>query len=56
MPTASPWHSVKETDRKVYHNNTKCTEGNNIETQYRRSGTANRPICEHCKRLNDQGA
>lgn len=46
-----PWHSVKLTDRRVYHNNTRCTEGNNIESRNRRGGTDNRPICDHCARL-----
>lgn len=40
---------------RVYHNNNKCTEGNNIENKYREQGTDNRRICEHCKRLNDAG-
>lgn len=51
MKTA-PWHSALESDRKVYHDNTACTEGNNIEARYKRSGTDNRPKCEHCKRLD----
>ena len=55
MPKVNPWYSAKQTDRKVYHNNTKCTEGNNIEAVNRRDGTDNRPLCEHCKRLNDEG-
>ena len=55
MPVTTPWHSKRESDRKVYHNNTKCTEGNNIETYNKVSGTGNRPICEHCDRLNREG-
>lgn len=47
----TPWHSKKEADRKVYHDNTECTEGNNIEAKYRQSGTGGRPRCEHCQRL-----
>jgi hypothetical protein len=31
MSKVAPFHSVKETDRQVYHDNDKCTEGNNIE-------------------------
>lgn len=48
----NPWHSKKETDRKVYHDNTSCTEGNNIEKENRQSGTGSRPRCEHCERLD----
>jgi hypothetical protein len=47
----SPWHSKKPSDRRVYHNNTGCTEGNNIERQNRVSGTGGRPLCDHCGRL-----
>jgi hypothetical protein len=48
----NPWHSKKESDRKVYHDNTNCTEGNNVEKENRQSGTGNRPRCEHCTRLD----
>lgn len=46
-----PWHSAIESDRRVYHDNTSCTEGNNIESKNRRTGTGGRPRCEHCARL-----
>ena len=52
MAKVAPFHSVKLYAKNVYHDNDKCTEGNNIETQYKRSGTANRPKCEHCQRLD----
>jgi hypothetical protein len=48
----SPWHSIKQ---NRHHNNTRCTEGNNIEPQYRREGTGGKPLCTHCHRLNQQG-
>lgn len=48
---ASPWHSVKPYAPQVYHNDTRCTEGNNIEPQYRREGTGGRTLCAHCARL-----
>jgi hypothetical protein len=32
MANGRPWHSALETDRKVYHDDTRCTEGNNIVT------------------------
>jgi len=48
----NPWHSKKLTDRKVYHDNTSCTEGNNIEKENVQSGTGGRPRCEHCERLD----
>jgi hypothetical protein len=51
MAGIAPFHSVLLTDRKVYHDNDACTEGNNIEAKNRRPGTGGRPKCEHCQRL-----
>jgi hypothetical protein len=51
----SPWHSTKPATRNVHHDNDKCTEGNNIEARYWASGTAGRPKCEHCARLDAEG-
>jgi len=48
----SPWHSIKQAK---YHDNTECTEGNNIERENRREGTGGKPICEHCERLAKEG-
>ncbi len=45
---AAPFHSIQQS---VHHDNTGCTEGNNIERQNRRAGTGGKPKCEHCKRL-----
>jgi len=52
MPQKSPWHSIKE---QVFHNNTNCNTGNNIEKENLREGTGGRRLCEECKKLNDQG-
>lgn len=49
MAKIIPWYSIKT---NVHHNNTDCTEGNNIETENRRSGTGGRPLCSHCARLS----
>jgi hypothetical protein len=51
MAKVPAWHSSRESDKKVYHDNDECTEGNNIETRYRQSGTGGRPRCQHCDRL-----
>lgn len=48
----APWHSVRLADPRVYHDNTACTEGNNIEHKNRRSGTDNRRRCDHCEDLS----
>lgn len=34
-----------------HHNNNACTEGNNIETKNRVTGTGGLPLCDHCARL-----
>jgi hypothetical protein len=47
-----PWHSIKQPH---HHNNTACTEGNNIEPENYRTGTGGKPLCQHCARLNWQG-
>lgn len=54
MPKVYPWHSTRPGE-KVHHDNTRCTEGNNIESYYRASGTGGRPLCQHCARLDAQG-
>ncbi|NLH48894.1 MAG: hypothetical protein GX444_09860 [Myxococcales bacterium] len=51
MPKVAAFHSTKKgTD--VYHNNSACTEGNNIEKEYRKEGTGGHRLCVHCQRLN----
>jgi hypothetical protein len=45
----SPFHSPKQ---PVHHNNTSCTEGNNIERENWRSGTGGKPLCKHCQILS----
>ncbi len=54
MPQAYPWYSKRPGETR-HHNNTLCTEGNNIETYYRAPGTGGKPLCVHCQRLNLQG-
>lgn len=50
MSKVSPFHS-KLPGTKVHHDNSKCTEGNNIEARNRAQGTGGLPRCDHCKRL-----
>jgi len=47
-----PFHSIAPNDPKVHHDNSSCTEGNNIEPQNKRSGTGGYPLCAHCQRLS----
>lgn len=54
MPQTYPWHSTR-LGETVYHNNTLCTEGNNIERYYLAQGTGNKVLCTHCAKLNREG-
>lgn len=59
MPLTAPFHSTNTNAFRglmglgslVYHNNSACTEGNNIEARYLAPGTGGRPLCEHCATL-----
>lgn len=51
MGKVAPFHSKRPNDRNVYHDSDKCTEGNNIESYNRVSGTGGRARCEHCAKL-----
>lgn len=44
----NPFHSIKQ---YVHHNDTACTEGNNIERENLRSGTGGKPLCKRCSEL-----
>ena len=48
----SPWHSIKS---NVYHNNTRCNTGNNIERENIQRGTGNKSLCSECSYLNRRG-
>lgn len=46
------WYSVKQS---VYHNNSRCKTGNNIDSEHVRQGTGGKPLCEECRRHNEAG-
>jgi hypothetical protein len=46
------WHSNKKNTANVYHNNKNCLPGRNIAPEYLAEGTAGRPLCGICQRLN----
>lgn len=48
MAKVTPFYSVKQ---DVHHNNSSCTEGNNIEKENLRQGTGNKPLCNRCSKL-----
>ena len=47
MAKVKPFHTKEKTD--VYHNDSKCTEGNNIEKGNKQSGTGGKRKCKGCK-------
>src|SRR5947199_7411746 len=53
MTRVLPWHSTRESDRKVYHDSDRCTEGNNIEEKYRNAATDGRPSCKELRRAGE---
>ncbi len=46
MSKKAPWHSSKS---EVYHDNTECNTGNNIERENMERGTGGGRKCEECK-------
>ena len=48
----SPWHSKLPTNPRIYHAETSCTEGYNIEWNNRIPGTGGRRQCERCRRIS----
>ena len=49
MTKTIPWYAEKET---VYHDNNRCQQAAGIPETKRRQGTADRPRCPECERLN----
>ncbi len=50
MAKVNPFHS-KLPGTEVYHNNNRCTLGNNIEARNKVSGTGNLRLCQECRGL-----
>jgi hypothetical protein len=48
MTNVMRWHSTLATDRFVYHDDTRCPEGNRIQLRDRRQGTGGCPQCSIC--------
>jgi len=51
MAKVPPFHS-KKPGTEVYHDNDKCTEGNNIESYNKVQGTGGLRKCDRCKELS----
>ena len=50
MAKVAAFHS-KRLGTSVHHNDNRCTEGNNIESYNRASGTGGHPLCKNCRDL-----
>ena len=48
----APWHSIHS---DVYHDNTECNTGNNIDPKHLRQGTGGKTLCNECASLNQGG-
>lgn len=46
------FHSKLPAHRRVYHDESTCTEGDNIESYNKVPGTDGRPKCDHCSRIS----
>lgn len=49
MAKKAPWHSTLQ---DVYHDNTECNTGNNIERENLQSGKGGKRRCRECARLS----
>jgi hypothetical protein len=47
----SAYYSISPEDRQVYHDQSKCPDGERILAQNKRSGTDNRPYCKECPKV-----
>ena len=48
----TPWHSIKQ---MIYHNETACAVGNNIQIKNLREGAGGKPLCKECADLTRRG-
>lgn len=53
MPITTSWYSARK-GTEVYHNNSGCTEENNIEPYNVKEGNGGLRLCKHCERLNKE--
>jgi hypothetical protein len=51
MAQIPPWHSIRQRDANVFHDETGCPVGNEIDEKYRRAGHRCRQRCRVCARL-----
>jgi hypothetical protein len=52
VPYCSPYYSVSEEEREVYHNKSNCPDGERIKPENRRDGDDGRPLCKECPKVS----
>jgi hypothetical protein len=53
MAQITPWYSIRQRDRNVYHDDDQCPLGKGIDPKYRRVGQRCRKRCPACGKLRD---
>jgi hypothetical protein len=53
MAQISPWHSIRQSDGSVFHDDDQCRVAKEIDPKYRRSGHRCRKRCRVCAKLRD---
>jgi hypothetical protein len=51
MARIPPWHSIRQRDGNVYHDDDECPIGNKVELKYRKAGHRCRMQCRTCAKL-----
>jgi hypothetical protein len=51
MTQIPPWYSIRQRDRKVYHDDDQCPIGKQIDPKYRKAGHRCRMRCPICTKL-----
>ena len=53
MAQILPWHSIRQRDGKVFHDDDQCPVAKDIDQKYRRMGHRCRQRCRACAKLRD---
>jgi hypothetical protein len=53
MAQILPWHSIRQRDGNVFHDDDQCPVGKAIDQMYRRPGHRCRQRCRACAKLRD---
>jgi hypothetical protein len=51
MARIPPWHSIRQRDGNVYHDDDQCPVGKEIDSKYRKRGHRCRTRCPFCTKL-----